>query len=212
MAMTWERFGSQLSKRITKLEQLLANSTTQRRDYITDINGTELWDYGDAGVPASFEFFLPPDLREFMRYEIRLRIKHFRMPISNSPGSGETNLTITGNEEDGYRVNPNPHSHPVEASVSEVDSAPSDFTLTINDVDFTEEAKATFTEWPSGFGSFPENGTFDFKQLAENVANWKRGVLLAQGVKRVKIGSNDLFECRLVLYLKYSHKGRGGIY
>lgn len=210
--MTWERFGSQLSKRVTKLEQLLANSTTQRRDYITDINGTELWDYGDAGTPASFEFFLPPDLREFMRYEIRLRIKRFRMPISNAPGSGETRLTISGNERDGYQVSPNPHSHPVEASVSEVNSTPSDFTISIDGYDYTEEAKGTFTEWPTGFGSFPENSTFDFKLLAENVAPWKRGVLLSSGVKNIKIGSNDLFECRLVLYLKYSHKGRGGVY
>lgn len=208
--MNWESVASGLAKRITKLERTAAPTLNQRRDYITDINGNELWDYGDAGNPASFEFFLPPDLREFMRYEIRLRIKKFRTPVS--AGVGNTKLNITGSRMEDLKIDPNPHTHSIEATVTEVASNPTNFTFALNGYDFTDEIKATFPEWPTSFGSFPSNGTFDFKLLAENLPPWKRGLLLSSGVKNISIGSNDLFECRLVLYLKYSHKGRGGLY
>ena len=92
--ITYERAINRLAERVTDRTQESRNIRLQRRNQVVDIYGMEFTRQGDVEKPASFYVSISPDLIYFERFEFKVIIESFRVPIAE-PRNGD----ISGNEE-----------------------------------------------------------------------------------------------------------------
>ena len=202
-------------------------SANQRRNTFVDIYGLDIQGQGDTGHPASFGISISPDLIYFERWEFKIAIRSFAIPVS----SGKVDATSIGvevpsantgnavpNNPHNHAINarnatvtPNPHSHSLTPGIAFVQSTISDFEVWIEGVNITSALKAQHPgEWPSGEGVFPSGDLdkFDILKAIEHLHDWQKGVILTAGYKKVEFRAKGVFNGSFVNYLKYSAVNR----
>lgn len=197
-------------------------SSLQRRNQVTDIFGVEHKSQGDANHPATFYISVSPDLVYFERFQFKLLVQSFAMPIGNN---GSTGLTTVGtkardlNLADG-KLFPNPHAHEgiahnhsLSPGITLTTSSVSNFRVVIEGIDVTEQLKSQFDgQWVTEEGIYPKSSdslaNYDILKAAGELWNWQQGKILQPGYKKIEIYNDGPFNCTLVNYLKYSHVNR----
>ncbi|OJG67596.1 hypothetical protein RV09_GL002365 [Enterococcus moraviensis] len=192
----------------------------QRRNQVVDIYGMEFTRQGDTDHPATFYISVSPDLIYYERFEFKIIIQPFAMPVGSGGATGstvvqvgETSLTVNPNT-----ISPNPHKHTTEphnhslsAGISLFTSSVSDFEVWIEGIDVTPYLKAQYNgSWIEGEGVFPSKGlsNYDLLKAVGFMPTWQRGAILTPGYKKVELKGTGIFNATLVNYLKYSHVNR----
>lgn len=193
----------------------------QRRNQVVDVYGMEFTRQGDTEHPATFYVSVSPDLVYYERFEFKIIIQPFAMPIGGGGATGlstvrvnETSLSTNGNS-----ITPNPHghttdehNHSLEAGVSLFTSNVSDFEIWIEDIDVTPYLKTQFDGWIDGEGIFPKSlnmlSNYDILKAVGFMPAWQKGAILQPGYKKIELKAKGLFNATLVNYLKYSHVNR----
>lgn len=199
-------------------------SANQRRNTFVDIYGLEIQGQGDTNHPASFGISISPDLIYYERWEFKVAIRPFAMPISG--GSVDAVAVVVDDENlttDGTSINPNPHKHTTQphthtltAGISFVPSTVEDFEVWVVEdddieINLTPYLKAQHPdEWPDGEGVFPRDdlAKFDIMEAVGHLYDWEKGVVLTAGYKKIKFRAKGTFNCSFVNYLKYSAVNR----
>ena len=132
--ITFENAITKLAERLSDKREAKRNVSLQRRNQVVDIYGMEFTRQGDAGRPATFYLSISPDLIYFERFEFKIIIESFKVPIASdgirpeivrvrdteltiqdapSFNTGSTQLTIAGEglTTSANEVSPNPHTH-----------------------------------------------------------------------------------------------------
>ncbi|MCB5951818.1 hypothetical protein LI951_07055 [Enterococcus sp. BWT-B8] len=220
MNMTYDRALNQLAERVGDRTAESRQNQFQRRNQVVDVYGMEFTRQGDTNHPASFYISVSPDLIYYERFEFKIIIQPFAMPIG---GGGATGSTVVQVEDTGLTVNqntisPNPHSHStvphnhsLDAGISMFTSSVSDFEIWVEGINLTPYFQAVYPEsWIDGEGVYPSDGlaNFDLLKIAGYLPAWQRGKILATGYKKVELKGQGVFNATLVNYLKYSHVNR----
>ena len=220
--MDYEKALNVLAKSAHQRKEESNQAQLQRRNQVTDLFGVEHQAMGDAVTPAAFYISISPDLIYFERFQFKLIIRKFAMPLAGNGSTGsialttdKTSLTIASD-----KVTPNPHEHTIPPhnhsltpGVSLFTSTIQDFRIVIDGIDLTNAFKKQTNEWISGEGVFPKSGdpfaSFDVLKALEELYPWQQGVILSPGYKKVELfNSGGPFNATLVNYLKYSHVNR----
>jgi len=82
--ITYESAISKLAERVVDLREESRNISLQRRNQVVDMYGTEFTRQGAAGRPASFYVSISPDLIYFERFEFKIIIEAFKVPIADN--------------------------------------------------------------------------------------------------------------------------------
>ncbi|MGM0175679.1 hypothetical protein [Enterococcus sp. DIV0800] len=194
----------------------------QRRNQVTDLFGVEHQAQGDAQTPATFYVSISPDLIYYERFEFKLIISKFAMPLAGNGSTGKTAVTIDKSNLSisGSAISPNPHSHTSQEhnhslppGISLFTPSITNFRIKMDGIDLTEAFKQQSSDWITGEGIFPKSSdpfaTFDVLKAMEHLYTWQQGVILAPGYKKVElINDGGPFNATLVNYLKYSHVNR----
>lgn len=116
----------------TNREDLRQNQV-QRRNQVVDIYGMPFHAQGDTETPASFYISVSPDMIYYQRFEFKLTIEPFAMPVAGDGQTGSTGFTSAqiqnteltqsavslANSSASLAINnsnvvsPNPHTHTV---------------------------------------------------------------------------------------------------
>lgn len=115
-----------------------------------------------------------------------------------------------------YGVNPNPHSHGINAGITTVPTDATDFRVLIEGIDVTAYLMAQHGgAWIAGQGIYPSlkiGDNYDILEVAGDLIDEGRDAdaqkLTRPGYKSVQITSAKPFQVTLVLYLKLSHINR----
>jgi len=222
MRMSVETAINKLAERTTDQHYSSSQAKLQRRDQVVDVYGLEFTRQGDTNNPATFYISTSKDLRYFQRFEFKIIVQAFVMPV----GEGgmlpvklevdETDWTING-----ASVSPNPHSHKITpeththalaAGISVSDSVFSDFEIWIEGIDITPYLKAQYDgDWITGDGVYPKGAddmdNYDILKIIGFMPSWQQGVILRPGYKKMEIKANGIFNVTIVQYVKYSHGG-----
>lgn len=206
----------------------------QRRNQVVDIYGAEFQSYGDRGSPANFYISVSPDMTYIERFEFKVTIQPFAMPVGNNAGTSLTSVNIDPQELDitnqlvrntagditavDSTIVPNPHTHTnlphnhsLSAGVSLFTSSVQNFRILVEGIDITNELQLQYPNgWITGEGTFPEVGlkNFDLIDVAGMLPDWQRGILMQAGYKNVQMYSDGFFSVKIHLYLKYGHTNR----
>lgn len=210
-------------------------SNLQRRNQVVDIYGMEFERQGATGSPATLYISVSPDLIYYERFEFKLIVQPFVIPIADggtnpvsldikvpsSSTSGRSlsvsNNTVSPNPHDHsipeqtVIVTPNPHTHTVSAGITSSSSALEDFEVWIGGIDITPYLKAQYDgAWITGEGIYPrpDLSNYDVLKAVGFMPEWQKGVILQPGYKKVELKGNGAFNVILVNYLKYSHVNR----
>jgi len=81
--ITYESAINKIAERVVDLKQESRNISLQRRNQVVDMYGTEFTRQGANGKPASFYISISPDLIYFERFEFKIIIEGFEIPIAN---------------------------------------------------------------------------------------------------------------------------------
>lgn len=211
---------------ITRLAERVSDRTTserqcqnQRRNQVVDLDGLEYQRQGDANHPATFYISISNDLIYYERFEFKIIIQPFAMPVgSGATGNAVVNVDSTSLATSGGAVSPNPHkhttqehNHSLDSGITLFSSSVSNFELWIEDVDMTPYLMAQYDgAWINGEGVFPDAGLsrYDILEAAGYMPAWQQGIILQPGYKKIEIKNNGVFNAILVNYLKYSHVNR----
>ncbi|GCF92511.1 hypothetical protein NRIC_04020 [Enterococcus florum] len=183
----------------------------QRRNQVVDLFGIEHKSQGDSAHPATFYISITPDLIYLERFEFKIIISPFAMPIGGRGATGMASIAVTESANGTHTVNPNPHNHTLDAGVTLVSSSVQNVRLKIAGIDMTDAFKKQYpNNWIDGEGVFPNEGfeNFDVLKAVEHLWDWQRGVVLSPGYKKVELFATGTFNATLVNYLKYSHTNR----
>jgi len=180
-------------------------SQSQRRNGFVDMYGTEYQRQGDTQNPATFYISITPDLIYYERFEFKIAIQPFAIPIS---GGAVSNTSLSTN---GTTITPNPHRHNLVPGISLVSSAVEDFEVWIEDINITPFLKAQFSgAWIDGEGVFPADNlrNYDLLEVIGHLYDWQKGAILTPGYKKVELKAKGTFNAILINYVKLSHVNR----
>lgn len=220
MRMTYDTALNKMAERIADRTIDSRQDQLQRRNQVVDIYGMEFTRQGDSSHPATFYISVSPDLIYYERFEFKIIIQPFAMPIGGSGATGvasvvvnDTSLTVNNSTitPNPHRHSTDPHNHSLDAGVSLFSSSVSDFEIWIEGIDITPYLKAQYEgAWINGEGVFPSADlkNYDILDIAGQLLPWQKGVILAPGYKKVELRGTGLFNATLVNYLKYSHVNR----
>ena len=220
--MTYDRALNQLAERVGDRTTESRQNQFQRRNQVVDIYGMEFTRQGDTNHPASFYISVSPDLIYYERFEFKIIIQPFVMPIGGSGATGSTSVQLNDTSlsvnQAQNAISPNPHSHTtvphnhsLDAGVSLFSSSVSDFQIWIEGINLTPYFQAQYEgSWIDGEGVFPSAGlsNYDLLQVVGYLPAWQRGLILTPGYKKVELKGQGVFNATLVNYLKYSHVNR----
>lgn len=187
---------------------------------MVDNYGMEFTRQGDATHPAVFYISISPDLIYYERFEFKLIIQPFVMPVAGNGATGSTTVQVNGTSltNNQTTISPNPHTHTtqehnhsLDAGVTLFTSTISNFEVWIEGIDITPYLKAQYSgSWIDGEGIFPDNGrtNYDLLKVAGFLPPWQQGTILTPGYKKIELKGNGVFNATLVNYLKYSHVNR----
>lgn len=219
MRTLMEKAVSQIAERTSDRTRNERQNQLQRRNQVVDVYGMEFSRQGDTKHPATFYISVSPDLVYYERFEFKIIIQPFAMPVGDgmtgetTVGINRTSLSMGINND----INPNPHdhttqkhNHPLNSGITLFSSTISDFQVFIEEIDMTPYLKAQGKGWPDREGVFPKEQTanYDVLEAADSMPDWQQGVILQPGYKKVELKANGIFNATLVSYLKYSHVNR----
>lgn len=212
--MTPEQALTRVAERTYDNTEDIRQKNRQRRHQVLDLYGVEYTRQGTQGAPATFYISMSPDMVYMERFEFKLIIQPFVIPIASN-GLTPTSLSVTENESGTHTISPNPHTHNVIAGLTFVNTTASDFRVVIEGVDITANLMAQYDSWISGEGVYPSTdilNNYDILEVASDLTAEGRTAdadkLTHAGYKKVQIYSDSPFEVTLVLYTKYSHLNR----
>ena len=232
--MTEMQMIGRVAERVHDGVQRNRQNQNQRRNQVVDLYGVEYTRQGDKNSPATFYISVSPDMVYYERFEFKIIIQPFAMPVS---GGGRTSSVVvevdnanvqvgnTALSTSGDMISPNPHSHSVQAHnhatvahehslISGITLFPStvnDFEVWIEEIDITPYLKAQFPgEWIDGEGIFPKDylAKYDILKAVGFMPSWQQGIILTPGFKKVEFRANGVFHASLINYLKLSHVNR----
>ncbi|EOL50651.1 hypothetical protein [Enterococcus caccae] len=218
--MTYDSALNKMAERIADRTSESKQGQLQRRNQVVDIYGMEFTRQGDTNHPATFYISVSPDLIYYERFEFKIIVQPFAMPIGADGATGSTTVQVneTGLTVNQNTISPNPHkhttlphNHPLSAGVSLFTSSVSDFEVWIEGIDVTPYLKAQYNgDWIDGEGVFPVKGlsNYDLLKAVGFMPTWQRGAILTPGYKKVELKGTGVFNATLVNYLKYSHVNR----
>jgi hypothetical protein len=190
----------------------------QRRNQVVDVYGMEFTRQGDSGHPATFYVSVSPDLVYYERFEFKIIIDSFAVPIA---GLGTESATVIVNDtslsSNNDVITPNPHTHTTQshnhslvAGMSLVPSAVANFEIFIEDINVTPYLQSQFPNWIDGEGVFPSPSleNYDILKAVGFMPTWQKGAILQPGYKKIELKGEGIFNATLVNYLKYSHVNR----
>ena len=192
----------------------------QRRNQVVDIFGMEFTRQGDTNNPAVFYVSVSPDLIYYERFEFKLIISSFAMPLAGSGSTDQATVAINAQNltTTGTSISPNPHGHTTQPhrhsvvpGVSISQSHVSNAEIWIEGVNVTQYLKDQHGgAWINGEGIFPGGGfiNYDILGIIGKMPKWQQGLVLKPGYKPVEIRADGIFNVTLVNYLKYSHVNR----
>lgn len=120
---------NRISERVTDERKNTRHDQVQRRNQVVDLYGVEYSAMGDTQTPARFYISITPDMIYLERFEFKLIVNPFAMPVGNSGATSNavvqvnstqlTNNSITLNNSatsltidgEANTVQPNPHNH-----------------------------------------------------------------------------------------------------
>lgn len=229
---------TRLAERVKDMRDNIRQDQLQRRNQVVDLYGIEYTSQGDTQTPASFYVSVTPDLVYYERFEFKIIIKSFAMPVGGGGATGYSNvnidgtslaagsqsLTINGTQNTvtpnphTHAITPNPHTHTndphnhsLDAGITLFTSSINSFSVWIEGIDMTEHFKAQYGgEWVTGNGVYPTNGleTYDILEAVGHLPEWQRGIILKPGYKLVEFRAEGAYNATLVSYLKLSHVNR----
>jgi len=94
--ITFESAVNRLAERVSDVSQESRNIRLQRRNQVVDIYGMEFTRQGDIEKPASFYISISPDLIYFERFEFKVIIESFRVPIAEDSEDDENGVSVRG--------------------------------------------------------------------------------------------------------------------
>jgi len=208
----------------------------QRRNKVVDVYGMEFTRQGDTNNPATFYISISQDLIYYERFEFKIIIQPFVIPIASNginpvtlsavipPRTTEhSSLTLNNNAispnphqhpilEQHANITPNPHTHTITAGVTTAASTVGDFRVIIEGIDITPCLKAQYDgNWITGEGVYPRSddlSNYDILEAVSYLCEKKRNTILKAGYKTIQLEGNGVFNATLVNYLKYSHVNR----
>ncbi|WP_321383205.1 hypothetical protein [uncultured Enterococcus sp.] len=221
MTMTYNSALNKMAERVADRTIENRQDQLQRRNQVVDMYGMEFTRQGDSEHPAAFYISVSPDIIYYERFEFKIIIQPFAMPIGGGGATGMatsqingTNLSINQNNQ----IAPNPHSHTsaphnhsLDAGITMFSSHVSDFEIWVAGYDITPYMKTFYNnEWVNGEGIFPTNGlrNYDLLKVSGIMPDWLKGTVLAPGYKKIELKGKGVFSATLVNYLKYSHVNR----
>lgn len=216
----YDKLLSEMTKVLAELKQERRQSQQQRRNQVTDLFGLEHTAFGDSEHPAVLYLSTSPDLEYFERFEFKIIIRPFAMPVAAGKTDAattminNTSLSLSGNNisPDPHSHKSDPHHHDLTAGVSLFPSKVSDFEIWIEGINMTKAFKKQFPKWIAGEGVFPDASdtfnNFDVIQAVSELYDWERGVILQPGYKKVELKGEGIFNVTLVSYIKHSHPNR----
>jgi hypothetical protein len=256
--------GERTNDRLTNERQ----QQLQRRNAVVDLHGIEYSRQGDTQTPATFYISISPDLIYYQRFEFKIIVDSFAIPVGNGAATsntvvavndtalnldntslnvsntsltnGSTSLTVDENNvvspnphthpvnpnPHGHTITPNPHTHVINPNphnhttqahnhilsggITLTTSSISNFRVSIEDIDITENLIAQYPSWVNGNGVYPadDDSRYDLLKVAGELPAWQRGIILSPGFKRVTMSANGVYNVTLVNYLKYSNMNR----
>lgn len=219
MKMSLDSAIQRLAERTTDRTRNDRQDQLQRRNQVVDLYGIEYTRQGDTNTPATFYISVSPDLVYYERFEFKIIVQPFAMPIGGNGATGSTTVQInnTSLTTNGSTITPNPHNHTsnphnhsLDAGVTLFTSSFSNFQVFIEDINITTYLQMQFPNWINGEGVYPTTGTenYDLLKAIGLMPSWQQGILLAPGYKKVEFRANGVYNATLVNYLKYSHVNR----
>jgi len=91
--ITFESAINRLAERVSDRRQENRNISLQRRNQVVDMYGMEFTRQGDLGRPATFYLSISPDLIYFERFEFKIIIEGFRIPLASN-GISSTEVMV----------------------------------------------------------------------------------------------------------------------
>lgn len=228
-----ERAISKLIERVSTLRERSRYSGLQRRNKVVDMYGVSYTAQGDQNTPAEIRISVSPDMIYYERFEFKLIISPFIIPI-DSGGTGPATVTVSIPEQDtsdrslsvsNNNITPNPHnhnvpgqnvtssahSHNVNSGVTTSPSATGGYRVLIEGIDVTAELMLQMGgNWITGEGTYPSADlkNFDIIMACGHLTETQRETILRPGYKKVEIKANGPFQVELHNYLKYNHLNR----
>lgn len=220
MQMTYDSALNRMAERLSDRTVENKQEQFQRRNQVVDIYGMEFTRQGDTKHPAIFYLSVSPDLVYYERFEFKIIVQPFAMPIGGNGATGMTSVQVNESklQMNQNMIQPNPHqhttvahNHSLDAGVSLFTSSVSNFEIWIEDINLTPYLKAQYDgQWIDGEGVFPEKGlkNYDILQIVGYLPSWQKGIILSSGYKKIELKGTGVFNVTLVNYLKYSHVNR----
>lgn len=200
----------------------LNNDSRQRRHGLYDDFGSEYNTVGDNNSNGRVWIAITPDIDKFVRWEFKLIVQSFIVPIAGSevnPTSlevGETNLSINNNaitpNPHRHEILPNPHSHTVTAGVSLTPSSFKNFRISIDGIDLTALFESQFP-LPSENGVYPDETIahrYDIIEACSHLSEIDRNQILSAGYHEIQCNADGIFNLKFVNFIKYSFINRDG--
>lgn len=132
----------------------------QRRNQVVDMYGVEFNRQGDSTHPATFDISVSPDIIYYERFEFKLIVRPFAMPIAGNGATGSTTVSVNGTSlsasttgsgsvtlpdpvnpgtypvsvSASTTVSPNPHTHTTNPHNHSLDAGVSLFTSSVSNV------------------------------------------------------------------------------
>lgn len=194
----------------------------QRRHQVVDMYGIPFEFQGDQNSPGTVGISISKDLVYIERFEFKITIKQFMIPIAGG-GTNATTLKINGSTANANAasphnhgvgtlvVSPESHNHTVSAGITAFPSNVDGFEVWIEGVNMTPYFKAQYGgNWITGEGVFPANdlSNYDVIEATGNMSKSDRDKIMSSGYKRVEIRANGAFRGTIENYLKYSHANK----
>lgn len=209
-----------LAERVAGVAEDGNQAKRQRRNQVVDVFGMEFTRFGDANTPATFYLSISPDLIYYERFEFKIIVSPFIMPIGNLGATNASSVIVnpTSLGTSGAAITPNPHDHNTQTHTHNVTAGATLFpstltnaTLSIEGIDITPYLIAQHPDpWVSGEGIYPGSGNanYDILDVASQLPAWQQGAILQPGYKKVEFTPNGVCNVTFVLYCKYSHTNR----
>lgn len=213
----------------------LNQTIKQRRNAVYNVYGLERNTIGADGHPATFFVPITPDVDKIIRWEIKLRIDAFTIPIAGDgivvmpatvnviPASLNVSSTTVNDTPSNHKHNitPNPHDHDVEPHqhntqvIAGIQMVQPDYTkieIFIDNIDFTDLLAKQFP-LPKGAGIFPDDtlsNRYDIVEACELLEEDQRNKILTAGFHRVELRANGVYSATMTEFMAYSLINRHG--
>lgn len=233
---TYEKAIIKTAQNVVDLKDKQHHAGLQRRNQVVDVYGMEFTRQGDTNNPATFYISISQDLIYYERFEFKIIIQPFVIPIAqNGMETVTLSASTSGNNQTGdsplninnntiqpnphshtipslaVNINPRSHTHKITAGITTTGSTVSEFEVWIEGVNITPYLKVQYGgKWIHGEGIFPKPdlSNYDILEAVSYMDEKNRNTILKAGYKKIELKGTGVFNATLVNYLKYSHVNR----